>query len=273
MKLFLLGLIGIGLFSCATSTKSISPNGSAPSLSPSSTPGTTEAASSSGTPKPKYGPEAILLSQSHAYIQKNPAPTYWALSPYYLPQKDDASCSLASVAMAVNAARVGQKLTADDELVTQVGLLKKVDDDAWKVGLGEHGHGVTLDQLKPLVEKSFQAYQVKPLSVTVVHTPDQEPATKAALHRALVSMEKSGRQLIIANFIQGVYTGDADAGHIAPVGAYDARLKRVLIMDPDRQWYEPYWVSEETFLKGMATVDKTAGLFRGYVVVQLPKAL
>ena len=34
-------------------------------------------------PKPKLGPAAISLQQSHEYLQSHPAPDYWALSPYY----------------------------------------------------------------------------------------------------------------------------------------------------------------------------------------------
>ena len=74
--------------------------------------------------KSKYGPEAALLSRSHEYIQKNPAPDYWALSPYYVGQQTDSACSLAVATMIVNAARAAEKLKASEELVTQPTLLR-----------------------------------------------------------------------------------------------------------------------------------------------------
>lgn len=224
---------------------------------------------SAADPKPKYGPEATLLSRSHEYIRRAKAPDYWALSPYYLPQQNDRACSLASVAMIVNAARSARALTADDELVTQSGLLARVKGDLWNKAVGDGGHGVTLDQLGALVEESLKAYGVQGGTVEVVHANDTSKKTAAKLHQALVANERSANDFIILNFIQGAYTGDANVGHIAPLAAYDAAKKRALVMDPDRQWYEPYWVSEKTLLAGLATEDKASGKFRGYVWVKI----
>ncbi len=224
-----------------------------------------------GVPKPKYGPEAMRLSLSHKYIQTHDAPDFWALMPYYLPQQNGASCSVASVAMLMNGVRVHDDLTADEELVTQPGLLKKVGDSAWTRDVSSGGHGVTLDELGKFVEESLKAYGVRKYEVEVVHASDFSEKTKSRLHRALVENERSSKDFILINFIQGVYTGDADVGHIAPIGAYDQAHHRVLVLDPDREWYEPYWVSEETLLKGMATQDRQAVQARGYVWVKILK--
>ncbi len=219
--------------------------------------------------KPKYGPEAIVLSKSHDYMRRSAAPDYWAISPYYVPQQDERACSLAVVTMLLNAAKKDQKFTSDDELVTQKNLLAKVKNEVWHKGLGEGGHGVSLDELKTIVEESFGAHGFKDVKVEAVHTNDTSKATKDKLHKVLVENEKSDHDFVLINFIQGVYTGDADAGHYAPIAAYDAKNKRALVMDPDRQWYEPYWVSEETLLKGMVTQDKTAQKNRGYLWIKL----
>ena len=40
-------------------------------------------------------------------------------------------------------------------------------------------------------------------------------------------------------------------------------------MDVDRQWYEPYWVSEEALVDAMNTKDKEASLNRGYLYIKL----
>jgi hypothetical protein len=59
---------------------------------------------------------------------------------------------------------------------------------------------------------------------------------------------------------------------VAPIAAYDQKNSRVLVLDPDREWYEPYWVSEDSLLTGMATEDTTAHAFRGYIKIQLPSS-
>ncbi|MBI2082594.1 MAG: hypothetical protein HYT76_03400 [Deltaproteobacteria bacterium] len=227
---------------------------------------------STDPPKPKYGPEAIPISQSHDYFRKNPAPDYWALSPYYTAQFSERSCSTAAVTMLVNAARVGENLGSEEELVTEQKLIKRVKDQMWNKLLDPQSKGflVILKDLKPLIEKSLAAYGIQGTTVEVIHIANTSNETRNRLHKILVENEKTARDFMIAVFIQGIYTGDAYVGHIAPVGAYDAKAKRVLILDPDRQWYEPYWVSEETFLKGMVTKDEQSGNeWRGYLWVKL----
>jgi hypothetical protein len=221
--------------------------------------------------KPKYGREATLLRKSHEYIQKHTAPDFWAMMPYYTAQQTGAACSVASVSMVINAARTEQALTADDELATQNNVLKKTADEEWTKAVGDKGGGRTLDQLGVVTEKAFKAYGFDHATVEVIHVDDLSAATRYKIHNALVENEKGPKDFIIANFIQGVYTGDADAGHIAPVAAFDTKTKRVLILDPDRDWYEPYWVSEDTFVKGMNTQDKIGGKFRGLVWVHTGK--
>jgi hypothetical protein len=227
--------------------------------------------SASAQAKSKYGPEATLLRDAHQYVKTQPAPDFWALIPYYAAQQTGSACSIASVSMAINAARVGMPLTSDDELATQNNVLKKTGDDDWTEAVGPKGSGRTLDQLGVLTEKAFKAYGFKNAKAEVIHVDDISAATQAKVHKALAENEKSANDFIIANFTQGAYTGDADSGHIAPVAAYDSKTKRVLILDPDRDWYEPYWVSEQTFVKGLATQDKNAGKSRGIVWIHSGK--
>lgn len=227
--------------------------------------------------KPKYGPAAspkatpIGLSPGYFQLQKHPAPDYWALTGYYVPQFNGYACSVGAVTMAVNAARVRMAKTADDKVVTQPDIIEKVKAEHWKERVTEVGyqgvHGVELDALGKITEAAFREYGFPKAKAKVVHVNDTSAATKKALVDALVRNEKSDRDFILANFNQQAFTDDADVGHIAPIGAYDAALGRVLIMDPDRDYYEPYWVSVDAFLAGMATKDKSVNAFRGYVIV------
>ena len=232
--------------------------------------------------KPKYGPaghpRATPLALSNAYFREpgHAAPDFWALIGYYVPQQNGASCSAASVSMIINAARARLTKTADDRVLSQDILLDRVDVEHWKARLSLPGylghHGVTLDQLGNIVEATFKKFGFPNFEMRVIHVNDTSAATKKALHQALLENEKSDRDFILANFDQKVFTDDAEAGHIAPVGAYDAAHRRVLILDPDREYYEPYWVSERTFLEGMATRDPGAAKNRGYVWIRLSRA-
>jgi hypothetical protein len=232
--------------------------------------GATVGAAGGNGKKPKYGPEAIVLSRSHEALSQMPAPDYWALSPYYVGQQGDQACSLASITMVVNAARVHEALAADDELVSQARILEATRDAKWTVDVGPKGKGVTLDRLRVLAQRALEAFHVPVASVELLYAAD-DAKSRDAIHRALVENEKSDRDFIIANFVQGAYTGDAPIGHVAPVAAYDGVRHRVLILDPDRRWYEPYWVSEETFRRGMLAKDGASGHPRGLIWIHLER--
>ena len=216
--------------------------------------------------KPKYGKGAVPLSQSHEFFSRAKAPDFWALAPYYLPQRDERSCSLASLTMLVNAARRGERLGNDDRLVTQASLLSAVGSALWKKELAPGGEGVTLDELGELTRRALAVHHFAQAKVEVVHVPDATPTGLQQWRLLLVENERSARDFVLVNFAQAAYTGDGD-GHIAPIGAYDAKLGRVLILDPDRDWYEPYWVPVKVSLEGMATIDPVSKLPRGYVRV------
>ena len=85
-------------------------------------------------------------------------------------------------------------------------------------------------------------------------------------------MAQSGPQAF-----QGVLTGDWDGPHISPIATYDVDLRHVLIMDVDRQWYIPYWSSDEKLLAAMlrpapANMGVLAGQTGGLVRVGLKTA-
>jgi hypothetical protein len=224
---------------------------------------------------PKYVASTLRLHSHHEYVRKNPAPDFWALVGYYQPQETSRNCSVASAAMVLNGLRASVNLTAADELITQKALLEKVKGLDWKAKVGEGGHGVTLEELKTLMTEALSIYGMSGASgvtVEAIHVDQIDAKTRSKIHDILVKNEKSAKDFIIANFLQSEYTGDPEGkvGHLSPVAGYDAKQKRVLIFDSDRQYYEPYWVSEEVFLKGMNTRDKESDAFRGLLWIRLP---
>lgn len=218
---------------------------------------------------PKYGPVAVPLSRDNDYFRRAPAPDFWTLAPYYIAQHNDQACSLASLSMLVNAARSSLPLGPNDSLVTQPLLESRVNSPLWSKALAPGGDGVTLAQLAALTSQSLDAFQLRPKRLEVTHVRDASPEALDRLRERLIENEGSRDDWMLLNFFVEPYTGVGDYGHIAPVGAYDAEQRRVLVMDPDRTWYEPYWIPDEVALRGMATLDASSGDHRGYVYVSV----
>ena len=235
-----------------------------------------------GATKPKYGPAAkpiaIPLSQDSAYFRSSAhaAADFWALIPYYVGQQHAAGCSTASLAMVMNAARAGQKQGSEDKLVSEDALLDQVKVENYPARIRGDGAlhpptGVELDPYAHVVEAALQAHGFTESKVEAFHVADTGPKSLNLLRTALTQNEKSTDDFIVINFVQSKLTDDADAGHLAPIGAYDAKNHRVLVLDPDREYYEPYWVSDEALLAAMATLDKSATKNRGYVWIHVGK--
>jgi hypothetical protein len=224
-------------------------------------------------PAPKYGPLAVRLFDEREYIQQAPAPDFWALMPYHIAQPDDYSCSAASVAMLINALRAHRQLRATDMLATVESVVSSVPAPDWRDKLTLSGPGTTLDELAALVPRAAARHDLSDLRVELMRFESESAAALTTLRNLLADNERSDRSIILVNFLQKELTGDADGteGHIAPLGAYDAGRDRVLIFDPDRRWYEPYWATTERLLAAMRTVDPVSQRHRGLVRVIRPE--
>ena len=216
---------------------------------------------------PKYGPAgkpiAVPLSQDHGYLSDpaHPAPDYWRLSSFYVPQANEYSCSVAAVTMALNALlNVGRPRGDLDKNITEAELLEKVKGDP--AGAGGR-HGVTLAQLESLLKAGLRAYGAAGFVVEKHEAAGDTDQELQVLRATLARNEKSPDDLLLVHFVQDDLT-QAKGGpypHVSPVGAYDAARRRVLIFDVDREWYEPYWVPDRALLKAMA--HPTAAFGRG----------
>jgi hypothetical protein len=229
----------------------------------------TEPSAPKSASAPKYATHSVPLSFDFGYFRRAAAPDYWALSPYYVGQRDDVSCSLATTTMIVNSARRGLRLGSQETLVTQASLFDRVDSPVWRRGLAESGEGVTLDELARLTTRGLQAFGVVPRAVKISHVAAPTESALRELRATLLENEASPDDWVILNFLAEAYVGTGDYGHFAPVGAYDAELQRVLVLDPDREYYEPYWVPDTVALAGMATSDSVTGTPRGYLYVDV----
>jgi hypothetical protein len=200
--------------------------------------------------KPKLGPDAVPMTARTEHLRTSPAPDYWKLSAFYVPQFTSSACSVASVVMAVNFAR-GLPAGAERPIVTQSALLEEVGDETWMNQGAEGGAGVTFAEFVSVMKESLDSYGIEDYAIEVIRPRDASAASLAEVRRALAANEASDHDLILMYFNQGVLTGDWDGPHISPIGAYDQGAREVLIMDVDREWYIPYWSPDAKLLDAM----------------------
>jgi hypothetical protein len=221
---------------------------------------------------PKYAPPgkpvAVPLSADHRYLKDARKTDFWKLIPYYIPQFNEYSCSAATVAIVLNGIlrAANPDLKDSDKNIIATDLVPKITTVPWAALVSQKGfngaHGVTLEQLKDVMQFSLDQLSGK-------YTATMERFTEkdlSKLRNLLAANEANPNDFIIIHFVQDKLTL-AKGGpypHTSVIGAYDSKRKRVLILDVDRDWYEPYWVSDEDLLKSL--MEKTTAFGQGGIV-------
>lgn len=210
----------------------------------------------------RYAPGVIPLRLATEYVDKQAAPDYRRLAPYYVGQETSSDCSAASLTMALNAFHLASPA------ISEAQVLAKVAVAAWTAAVAQGGPGTDLRSLGAYSRKGLAAFGLD----GAVETKVLEQVSEAGLNdlRAVLrANEASARDIIIANFDQGLFTADDSVGHFSPVAAYDAVNERVLVLDVDRKWVEPYWVPDRLFLKAMVKWDPAKKKHRGFLRLTL----
>lgn len=234
--------------------------------------GLASAAPGVDTLPPKYGPAgtpyATPLWQAHEYLQsaKNSAPDFWKLITHYTGQKNSLSCSIAAVAMVLNAiARTQADLRASDTNFQQAKLIDDVKAAHWKELVTRGGWkgrvGLTLAELEAVVLGSLETYGIKGWTTSIRSFKNAESKALTELRAILEANEASADDFVIIHFLQDRLTNDPGGpyAHISPVGAYDAASGRVLVLDVDREYYGPYWVGIERLLTALSAPTLSYG--------------
>lgn len=217
---------------------------------------------------PKYGKNTTPLAEDSSYFRGAIKTDFWKLIPYYVPQHNPKACGVASSIIVLNALFAPERNKSDSKNVDVEELLKL--NSFFKKAVGTKGKGMMLDQLGDALTQVFEKETVATYTVTVERFNGKDSkAELKRLEKLLAANEKNPKNFILANFLQGVLTGDREGmvGHISPIGAYDAKKKRVLILDTDRKFYQPYWVKADKFFDAINTTDPGSSKKRGLVVI------
>jgi len=183
---------------------------------------------------------------------------FWTLVRYFISQRIDTFCSVASSVMVLNALEVPSPVSRmtypyskfDEETFFTKGVLErqKVRDIA--------GDGLSLAELADML-KAFD------LTIAEYHA-DKLPAND--FRQLAVEALKSTDRYVVVNFSRDRIT-QPGGGHFSPLAAYDIKSDRFLVLDTARYKYPPYWVKAQDLWDAMNTLDDSAKATRGFLII------
>lgn len=216
-----------------------------------------------------YGTKAIPLSTKPEFVQKNTALKFWSLFPHYLPQWNGESCSVASVLMILNAAKRLYE-PCSIQLISRSHVLRRKAFKQWRAQVKRGGDGVVLDELASYLKSAIESFG---LNISELAVKRAFVSTKQNYSDFLTDLQRTHLEpnsFLILNYDQGflMETGRS-FGHFAPVAAFDSKQNQVLVFDPDRSWYEPYWVEVKHLYDSMSFIDSESKKSRGYIFLKV----
>ena len=212
--------------------------------------------------------DLVPLRLDHSYPRANPESAYWSLAPFLVQQMTISSCGLATMTMILNGARALAGDLAMGSISTEEGLLNLLDEEKLRAGVQANGGGMSLANFARRMERALEIHGLaKQWRVTFAHIDNQAHAIE--VFRAAMAHMEAGRAFIAVNFHLDRFYGDgSDVGHFSPLGAYDPKTDRALILDVYKADYEPMWASVSRLMAAMATSSTRTGERRGYALIQ-----
>lgn len=174
---------------------------------------------------------------------------YGQLDALLKPQIRRGFCGPATMAAVINAA------LQPPVPVTQTSLFTPAAS-AIKSELAVSLSGLTLGEFAQIV-------QAHGLIAQAFHTDQTDVASFRSAVQASLSEPLT---YLVVNYDRRVL-GQAGAGHISPLGAFDADTDRVLVLDVATHRYPYTWVPVSRLWSAMATIDNDSGLARGYLLI------
>lgn len=211
----------------------------------------------------------VPLRLDHAYLRGNALSPYWSLAPQLIQQHTDSSCSLATTVMILNAIRGREGQLRIGAPVSELSLLDALADEVWREQVRhETGPGQTLSEFAESMTRALRHFACAAWRVERVPVVDAVTSLPA-LRAILAELEAGAPGFVASNFhLDVLYADGTDVGHFSPLGAYDAKRDRVLVLDVYKKDYEPMWAPLERLARAMATRGQRTGEERGYAVVR-----
>jgi hypothetical protein len=180
---------------------------------------------------------------------------FFPLSEQLVSQRRANFCGVASAVTVLNALQVAAPEDGD------VGAPYFTQDNFWNerargVLSPTMMPGITLDQLADLL-------QCHPATAHATHAADTTLEAFRAV--AAKNLATPGDFLIVNYDRAGV--GQETMGHISPLGAYNSKADKILLLDVARYKYPPVWADTAALFAAMKTKDFVSDRTRGFVVV------
>jgi hypothetical protein len=193
------------------------------------------------------------------FAESDAREAYFPLASNFLTQKTQAYCGVASIVMVLNALGVPAPPVpeyAPFRTFTQDNALNEQTDSVLPRDVLAR-QGMTLDQIGGILA-------TQPVKAEVHHASDSSADEFRKLASAYLA---EPGHFVIVNYLRKAI-GEEIGGHISPLGAYDAKADRFLILDVARYKYPPVWVKTAEIFDAMNTRDAVNGdKSRGFVLV------
>jgi hypothetical protein len=202
-----------------------------------------------------------------------------ALCKHHVKQFHGASCSVASVVSVVNSLKALQSDTSVP--ISQMDLLDTVNTADWKARMLDKDYkkrrGLPLPVLGEVVKASLDVHGISYKTIKTIpafENPGRSANIRSVLRDRLCDFEIQGNCVIIAHFDQGVYVPTLNIPHISPVGGFDDKAGKVLVLDVDPEEERHYWIGFDRFYQGLSSnchrlIDSSGFGRGGYVFVSL----
>jgi hypothetical protein len=208
-------------------------------------------------------PDNLVGFSSHEgesyFAESDAREAYFPLASNFLTQKTQAYCGVASIVMVLNALNIPAPPVPEYvpyRTFTQDNVLTPQTDAVLPREVLAH-HGMTLDQIGGIL-------LTQPVKVEVHHAGDSSVDEFRNLARSYLA---DPGHFVLINYQRGAI-GQESGGHISPLGAYDSKTDRFLILDVARYRYPPVWARTSDVFDAMNTKDAdNAEKTRGFVLV------
>ncbi|HTB84113.1 MAG TPA: phytochelatin synthase family protein [Candidatus Sulfotelmatobacter sp.] len=190
---------------------------------------------------------------------------FYALIQHLTTQQRPTYCGVASAVTVLNTVRpsntpVSDSLNGKFAWFDQVNFFSKAVEQVIPQSTVQQ-HGFSLDQWAA----AMSTYDVK-IEKWHCGDADGEANYAAFLAKATAALTSTNEYLVV-NFLRKSLGQTGRTGHFSPVGAYNEKENKFLVMDVAQFKYPAFWVDAKLLWDAMNTGDSVSAKHRGFVVV------